>query len=105
MFVRSRSAFLFTSILAASALFQKDAAALSKRLSTHRDRLAQRVIEKKHRSVEIVLAFMVQVIPFSLTLVWFKWCSEVQTGVVILLRQIQSDIGLRLQIKDCTSAL
>jgi hypothetical protein len=50
-----------TSILAAAALFQQDAAALSKRLSMHRDMLAQRVIEKRHRSVEIVLAFIVNV--------------------------------------------
>lgn len=60
-FVRSQSAFLLTSILAAAALFLPSAAALSKRLSRHSKFLAQRVIAERHRSVEIVLAFMVNV--------------------------------------------
>ncbi|KAF2843351.1 putative Zn(II)2Cys6 transcription factor [Patellaria atrata CBS 101060] len=60
-FVRSQSAFLFTSILAGSALFIPSEAALSKRLSNHRDLLAQRVILGRNRSVEIVLAFMLNV--------------------------------------------
>ena len=60
-FVRSRSAFLFTSILAASASFLPQAEALSKRLSTHRDSLARMVISDRNRSVEIVLAFMVNI--------------------------------------------
>ncbi|KAE8377699.1 Zn(II)2Cys6 transcription factor [Aspergillus bertholletiae] len=60
-FVRSQSAFLFTSIMAASALFLPSAAALSKRLSRHCKLLAQMVITKRFRSVEIVLAFMVNV--------------------------------------------
>ena len=60
-FVRSRSAFLFTSVLAAAATFSTSTAALAKRLSAHRDRLAQRVLTKRNRSVEIVLAFMVNI--------------------------------------------
>ncbi|KIW95253.1 uncharacterized protein Z519_03837 [Cladophialophora bantiana CBS 173.52] len=60
-FVRSRSSFLFTSILAASALFLPKAEALSKRLSNHRNHLARTVIFNRHRSVEIVLAFMVNI--------------------------------------------
>ncbi|PYH44638.1 uncharacterized protein BP01DRAFT_298386 [Aspergillus saccharolyticus JOP 1030-1] len=60
-FVRSQSAFLFTSIIAAAALFLPSAAALSKRLSRHRALLAHNVITQRHRSVEIVLAFMVNV--------------------------------------------
>jgi hypothetical protein len=60
-FVRSRSAFLFTSILAASALFLPKAEALSKRLSNHRNFLAQKVMSDRSRSVEIVLAFMVNI--------------------------------------------
>ena len=60
-FVRSRSAFLFTSILAASALFLPKAEALSTRLSTHRNTLARKVISDRNRSVEIVLAFMVNI--------------------------------------------
>ncbi|KAB8217558.1 hypothetical protein BDV33DRAFT_193493 [Aspergillus novoparasiticus] len=60
-FVRSQSAFLFTSIMAAAALFLPSAAALSKRLSRHCKSLAQIVITKRFRSVEIVLAFMVNV--------------------------------------------
>lgn len=60
-FVRSRSAFLFTSILAAAALFLPKAEALSKRLSNHRTELARKVLANRNRSVEIVLAFMVNV--------------------------------------------
>jgi hypothetical protein len=60
-FVRSRSAFLFTSILAAAALFLPQAEGLSKRLSNHRDHLARTVIFNRNRSVEIVLAFMVNI--------------------------------------------
>jgi len=60
-FVRSRSAFLFTSIMAASAQFLPDTEALSKRLATHRNHLAQRVISSRYRSVEVVLAFMVNI--------------------------------------------
>ncbi|KAF7593030.1 hypothetical protein BBP40_012117 [Aspergillus hancockii] len=60
-FVRSQSAFLFTSIMAAAALFLPSAAALSKRLSRYCKSLAQTVIAKRLRSVEIVLAFMVNV--------------------------------------------
>ncbi|PWY85624.1 Zn(II)2Cys6 transcription factor [Aspergillus eucalypticola CBS 122712] len=60
-FVRTQSAFLFTSIMAAAALFLPSATALSKRLSRHCKTLAQNVIVRRHRSVEIVLAFMVNV--------------------------------------------
>ncbi|TDZ14894.1 Satratoxin biosynthesis SC1 cluster transcription factor SAT9 [Colletotrichum orbiculare MAFF 240422] len=60
-FTRARSAFLCTSIMAASALFLPSAGALSKRLSSHCKTLAHRVLTKRHKSVEIVLAFMVNV--------------------------------------------
>ncbi|KAI8311797.1 Satratoxin biosynthesis SC1 cluster transcription factor SAT9 [Colletotrichum sp. SAR11_59] len=60
-FTRARSAFLCTSIMAASALFLPSAGALSKRLSNHCKTLAQLVLIKRHKSVEIVLAFMVNV--------------------------------------------
>ncbi|KFY29119.1 hypothetical protein V493_02539 [Pseudogymnoascus sp. VKM F-4281 (FW-2241)] len=60
-FVRSRSSFLFTSILAASALFLPSTAALSKRLSVHCKKLAYYVMEKRYRSPEIVLAFIINV--------------------------------------------
>lgn len=60
-FTRSRSAFLCTSIMAASALFRPQHAALSKRLSTHAKNLAHRVVIRRHKSVEIVLAFMLNV--------------------------------------------
>ncbi len=60
-FVRSQSALLFTSIMAATALFLPSTAALSKRLSRHSKNLAHRVIKERLRSVEIVLAFMVNV--------------------------------------------
>ncbi|KAJ5110693.1 hypothetical protein N7532_001228 [Penicillium argentinense] len=60
-FVRAQSAFLFTSIMAAAALFLPSAGALSKRLSRHVKWLAKRAMTHRHRSVEIVLAFMVNV--------------------------------------------
>ncbi|KAL4812074.1 hypothetical protein BDW67DRAFT_135275 [Aspergillus spinulosporus] len=60
-FVRSKSAFLFTSIMATTALFLPSAAALSKRLSRHSKFLANKVMKERLRSVEIVLAFMVNV--------------------------------------------
>ncbi|KAK4664244.1 uncharacterized protein QC763_503860 [Podospora pseudopauciseta] len=60
-FTRSRSAFLFTSICAASALFMAAASALSRRLSNHCQALVNRIIRDRYRSVEIVLAFMVNV--------------------------------------------
>lgn len=63
-FVRTRSAFLFTSILAASALFLPSTAALSRRLSVHCKNLANHVMANRYRSPEIVLAFMVN-IPWS----------------------------------------
>ena len=58
-FVRSRSAFLFTSIAAASALFSPSLEALYKRLSNHRQKLASLIVANRYKSVEIVLAFMV----------------------------------------------
>ncbi|CBF87531.1 hypothetical protein AN9395.2 [Aspergillus nidulans FGSC A4] len=60
-FVRSKSAFLFTSIMATTALFLPSAAAISKRLSRHSKFLANKVMQERFRSVEIVLAFMVNV--------------------------------------------
>ncbi|KAI1738640.1 hypothetical protein F4680DRAFT_424518 [Xylaria scruposa] len=60
-FVRRRSAFLFTSIAAASALFSPSLEALHRRLSRHRLKLADLVMTKRYKSVEIVLAFMVNI--------------------------------------------
>ncbi|KAK3313065.1 hypothetical protein B0H66DRAFT_569455 [Apodospora peruviana] len=60
-FTRSRSVFLFTSICAAAALFMPSASALSRRLSNHCKTLVNRIMVDRYRSVEIVLAFMVNV--------------------------------------------
>ncbi|KAI1299544.1 hypothetical protein F5Y03DRAFT_365696 [Xylaria venustula] len=60
-FVQRRSAFLLTSIAAASALFSPSMEALHKRLSIHRQKLADLVMIKRYKSVEIVLAFMVNI--------------------------------------------
>lgn len=60
-FVRRRSAFLFTSITAASALFSPALEALHKRLARHRQTVADLVMTKRYKSVEIVLAFMVNI--------------------------------------------
>jgi hypothetical protein len=60
-FTRRRSAFLLTSIMGASALFLPTASALSKRLFNHIKSLANQVMLRGYRSVEIVLAFMVNI--------------------------------------------
>jgi hypothetical protein len=60
-FVRNRSAFLFTTLLAMTAIFLQETASLAKRLLLHRRFLAEQVIVRKYRSVEIVLAFMVSI--------------------------------------------
>ncbi|KAI1092233.1 hypothetical protein F5B19DRAFT_502568 [Rostrohypoxylon terebratum] len=60
-FVRSRSAFLLTSIAAASALFSPSMESLYKRLSNHRQKLAGLIMSKRYKSVEIILAFMVNI--------------------------------------------
>ncbi len=60
-FTRTRSAFLTTTLMACAALFVPTAGSLSKRLSNHVKMLAQRVITRRHRSVEIVLAFVVNI--------------------------------------------
>lgn len=59
--VRSRSAYLFTSIMAASALFVADTGALSQRLHNHCKLLVRRITSEGYRSLEIVLGFMVNV--------------------------------------------
>lgn len=60
-YTRSRSAFLTTSIMAASALFTPSAGALSKRLSDHTKSLASKVASRRYKSVEVVLAFIVNI--------------------------------------------
>jgi hypothetical protein len=60
-FVRTRSAFLFTTLLAMTAIFLPETASLAKRLLLHRRFLAEQVIVRKFKSVEIVLAFMVSI--------------------------------------------
>ncbi|KAF9695396.1 hypothetical protein EKO04_006550 [Ascochyta lentis] len=60
-FVRNRSSFLFTTLLAFTAVFLPETASLARRLLIHRRYLAEQVIVKKYRSVEIVLAFMVSI--------------------------------------------
>ncbi|KAF1954889.1 hypothetical protein CC80DRAFT_550062 [Byssothecium circinans] len=60
-FIQNRSSFLFTSLLTASSLFIPWTGAICKRLLVHRKFLAEQVIARRFRSVEIVLAFMVNV--------------------------------------------
>ncbi|KAH8897377.1 hypothetical protein GQ53DRAFT_838005 [Thozetella sp. PMI_491] len=60
-FVRSRSAFLSTSILTAAVLFYPGNATLARRLAIHSQKLAQGVILSNFRSVEIVLGFTISV--------------------------------------------
>lgn len=47
--------------MAASALFWPSGAALSKRLSTHARSIANKVIPNRYKSVEIILAFLINV--------------------------------------------
>lgn len=60
-FVRKQSSFLFTSIMAGSALFMPTAAAVSKRLSLHCRFLARNLLINRSRSPEVVLGFMVNI--------------------------------------------
>lgn len=60
-FMRSRSPFLFTSVLASSALFIPTAGALYKRLSVHKKALAERFLTRRLRSVELILGLMVNI--------------------------------------------
>jgi hypothetical protein len=60
-FVRGRSAFLFTSLLAAAALFLPSGSALARRLQSHRNFLARLVMAKRLRSVELVLGFLINI--------------------------------------------
>ena len=60
-FTRSRSAFLLTSVLAASALFIPEAGNLWGRLADHTRFLASNIVLRQHKSIEIVLGFMVNV--------------------------------------------
>ena len=83
-FTRLRSAFLLTSVMAASALFMSNAA-LSKRLSNHAKILAGNVMRQKHKSVEIVLAFLVNVpwMPPSERSTDDKTCFYISTATTI----------------------
>lgn len=60
-FVRSRSAFLFTSILSCAALFLPYTAALSIRLGNHCKLLARQMVSDGYRSLEIVLAYILNI--------------------------------------------
>ncbi|KAM3077318.1 hypothetical protein ACMFMG_006667 [Clarireedia jacksonii] len=90
-FIRSRSSFLLTSMLAASALFIPSAVALSKRLSNHRNHLAHHVINKRHRSPEIVLGFMVNVPWMSLE---NHWTDDETCSYMAIAHSIALDLSL-----------
>ena len=60
-YVRSRSAFLFSSVAAAAALFLPDTASLSVRLTNHCRKLFRHILQNGSRSIEIVLALMVSI--------------------------------------------
>ncbi|TGO86505.1 hypothetical protein BPOR_0298g00080 [Botrytis porri] len=90
-FVRSRSAFLMTSMLAASALFIPSGEALSKRLSKHSKHLAHYVTSKRYRSPEIVLAFMVN-IPWMLP--EEHWADDETCSYMAMAHSIALDVSL-----------
>jgi hypothetical protein len=60
-YLRQRSAFLLTSLLASSAKFLPGNAVLSDRLSSHVQLLTKHVVNENLRSVEIVIALLVNV--------------------------------------------
>ncbi|KAI0150714.1 hypothetical protein GGR57DRAFT_471317 [Xylariaceae sp. FL1272] len=90
-FVRKRSAFLFTSIVAASALFSPSAEALHKRLSKHRQKLADLVMTQRYKSVEIVLAFMVNIPWIS---AGEHWADDETTTYISVASSIALDLYL-----------
>ncbi|KAL4987750.1 hypothetical protein BDW68DRAFT_197175 [Aspergillus falconensis] len=116
-FVRSKSAFLFTSIMASTALFLPSAAAVSKRLSRHSKFLANKVMQERLRSVEIVLAFMVNV-PWmapGACLGDDDTCSYIATALTVALdlclnkivlpsTSFDSSVARRLAKADCVDA-
>ncbi|KAK8060568.1 hypothetical protein PG996_010498 [Apiospora saccharicola] len=106
-FVRSRSAFLFTSIAAASALFSPSLEALYKRLSNHRQKLAGLIMTNRYKSVEIILAFMVNIPWISAGEHWAD--DETSTYISMALTVILSetpDIRMfdSIASSDCISA-
>jgi len=99
-FVRSRSALLMTSMLAASALFIPSGEALSKRLSSHSKHLAHYVISKRYRSPEIVLAFMIN-IPWMLPKE--HWADDETCSYMAMAHSIALDVSLNKIIVQNTN--
>ncbi|KAF7712368.1 Fungal Zn(2)-Cys(6) binuclear cluster domain-containing protein [Penicillium ucsense] len=98
-FVRSQSAFLLTSIMAGTALFLPSAAALSNRLSRHCKWLAKQIVAHRYRSVEIVLAFMVN-IP------WMAPAMDLSLNKIVapIVSGVDGDSLKRLSRADCIDA-
>ncbi|KAK7547552.1 hypothetical protein IWX49DRAFT_224471 [Phyllosticta citricarpa] len=84
-FIRGRSSFLFTSVLSSAALFTPSAAAISKRLSIHCKKLAHNAMTERYKSVEVVLAFMVNVPWLSFGNHWAddETCSYLASALTI----------------------
>jgi hypothetical protein len=99
-FVRSRSAFLLTSLLTAASRFLPATGALSKRLLLHRKWLWTQIIAGRYRSVEIVLAFLVNV-------PWMQpggYAGDDDTGNFIALAlSIALDLSLNKIVKPSAS--
>lgn len=100
--MRSRSALLMTSMLAASALFIPSGEALSKRLSNHSKHLAHYVISKRYRSPEIVLAFMIN-IPWMLPKE--HWADDETCSYMAMAHSIALDVSLNKIIVQNTNNL
>ncbi|KAI1332370.1 hypothetical protein F5Y16DRAFT_357621 [Xylariaceae sp. FL0255] len=90
-FVRKRSAFLFTSIVAASALFTPSLETLHRRLAIHRQKLLDLIMTKGFKSVEIVLAFMVNVPWIS---AGEHWADDESSTYLALATSISLDLYL-----------
>ncbi|KAM0755377.1 hypothetical protein T439DRAFT_375753 [Meredithblackwellia eburnea MCA 4105] len=95
-FVRSRSLFLFTAIMAAGAQFSATATSdVFKRLRHHSERLAKLVIDHECKSLEIAQAF----------LLWFPWLPPSRTlgeervfGYILQVMGMASELGLEKRI-------
>ncbi|KAK8119625.1 uncharacterized protein PG998_004251 [Apiospora kogelbergensis] len=99
-FVRSRSAFLLTSIAAASALFSPSLEAVYKRLYNHRQKLAGLIMANRYKSVEIILAFMVNIPWIS---AGEHWADDETSTYISMALTVALDLSLNKIVPSETS--
>lgn len=101
-YVRSRSAFLFTSILRASSLFVDTAADLCRRLSAHVKHLVHIITTKTYRSPEIVLGFIL-IVPFLDTGTFLSPTQDVTCYYLATALSIAIDLSLHKIVVPSTT--